>query len=119
MRFSGFEPIKTALKDIPKTLDANGRRALEEVGQDLQNQAIFRAPLDLGALRGSGYIETHRLKSMVTVGFAERYALRMHEDMEYTPQEPGTGPKYLTGPLKEREERYHKHITDAIRIDRR
>lgn len=101
-------------KLIAKTKDVNPK-VLMEIGMHLESEASQKAPIDKGDLRASSTTEQTG-PATVRVAFTERYALVMHEDMNYRPQEPGTGPKYLTGPLRANERKYMQKIVDAHRV---
>jgi hypothetical protein len=74
------------------------------------------APLDEGDLRASGNTIPSNPQSLeALVGFDTPYALRMHEDLTYNPQEPGTGPKYLENPARANQKKYIDHIANEMR----
>ena len=93
------------------------KSALDKSALDLLSKAVQLAPLDEGDLRRSGNVNPAEVNGNTieaTVGFATEYAVKMHEDLSYTPQEPGTGPKYLEQPARENERRYLDFIQEQI-----
>ena len=96
---------------------AAAKSALDKSALDLLSKAVVLAPLDEGDLRRSGNVNPAEVSGNTIeafVGFATEYAVRMHEDLSYTPQEPGTGPKYLEQPARDNERRYQDFIRDEI-----
>lgn len=55
------------------------------------------------------------LKPVVTVGYGVPYAMKMHEDMSYTPKEPGTGQKFLEVPLTQNYGKYIKLLQRGVK----
>ncbi len=114
-RIGGIDKVSRNLDRLIKQTTDVQPQVLTQIGTHLESEASQLAPLDKGDLRGSSTTELMD-RSRVRVSFTERYALVMHEDLEYKPQEPGTGPKYLTGPLKRNEQQYMRRIIDANRV---
>jgi hypothetical protein len=91
-------------------------KALNDAAFDLLSKSKKLAPLDEGDLRASGNTIPSTPQSLeAVVGFDTPYAVRMHEDLTYTPQEPGTGPKYLENPANQNAKKYRQHIQSELR----
>ncbi len=116
-RVTGLDKVAQNLSKFIAETEGITRRQLELIGNDLQSEAQNLAPLDRRFLRSSAYTDARdeRTGPVVEVGFTEIYALRMHEDMQYTPSEPGTGPKYLTKPLNMKASTYYNWLLRELR----
>ncbi len=113
-RVSGIGNAGRNLRRLLSRMESVRTPVLVEIGQHLQAEAKILAPKDKGDLRSSSYVEEE--DGVVWVGFTEKYALRMHEDMTYKAQEPGTGPKYLTKALYANERKYMQRIFNTHRV---
>jgi hypothetical protein len=89
---------------------------------DLQSKSVPLAPLapapEGGDLRASANVNPAQESGSNiegTIGYDTPYAVRMHEDLTYTPSKPGTGPKYLEAPANENKEVYKKLIRDSVK----
>ncbi len=105
---NGLKGVIRELRKVMPEKQAEARRSLEQIGQDLESKSVNLAPLDEDTLRSSA--NSHVDDLSVFVIYNTPYALRMHEDLEYTPQHSGTGPKYLTKPLRENEAKYFRKL---------
>jgi hypothetical protein len=91
-------------------------RAINDSALDLMSKSKKLAPLDEGDLRASGNTIPSTPQTLeALVGFDTPYAVRMHEDLTYTPQETGTGPKYLEAPARANQKKYIDHIANEMR----
>jgi hypothetical protein len=100
-------------------------RARIESAEDLLAKALPRTPLSAkryesdpvpGQLRASGYADHESHPDASEVGFSASYAPIVHampEDNDFTT--PGTGPRFLEGPLLENRDEYARRIKDAAR----
>jgi hypothetical protein len=95
--------------------------AVSEIAYDVAAQASTnRAPVDTDNLRANidpeVALRVDQIKGTVSknVIAATPYALVQHENMDFN-HPKGGGPKYLSGPLEERKDRYEKRIADAVR----
>jgi hypothetical protein len=103
-------------REVSQNLERASTKALNDAALDLLSKSVPLAPLDEGDLRRSGNVELATTNTLeARVGYATEYAVKMHEDLSYTPQEPGTGPKYLEQPARDNEKRYLDFIADALR----
>lgn len=114
MKLVGLENVTANLNKVIAETGAKAKSAVMDVALDLQSKAANRAPLRYGQLRASAIVEDRG--EVVRISFTEEYALRMHEDLEYRPSTPGTGPKYLSGPLQENETRYAQYIRTKAKL---
>ncbi len=104
-------------------------RGMEKAMEDLGDESEKLAPKLSGNLRASRKVKVTATKFSVTGevsysvtktnkrGWGFNYALRLHEYPKQfaDPSTPGTGPKFLSRPLKARREKYEKMIADEIR----
>lgn len=110
----GRKHLTAKLERAQKNVTSAVNKAVAEVGESLLAAAIPLTPLEHGPLRQSGYVA--HAPGEAVVGFSEPYAVYVHEmppTNHFTT--PGTGPKYLVGPLLENRERYVNHIKEAAR----
>lgn len=97
--------------------------ALNQFGEEVGTAADQVVPVDTGTLKNSRYVtppESDGDVITVSVGYggvAAPYALAVHENMSPTVHwsTPGTGPKYLENPLKERQGELPDILADAVR----
>lgn len=112
VEIKGMDKVVDELnKRIKKVGDYN-QKTLEMVALDLKGKSVELAPIDTGDLRGSGYAEIG--KHEATVGFNEPYALRQHEELDYSHPKGGQA-KYLEQPLKENTDNYIKAFEDSVK----
>ncbi len=94
-------------------------RGMQEWGEETMDEVRRRTPVDTGALRGSLMIDPYDKGSIKGVvlsagGPAKAYAVAVHEHLsEFSPPSwrgkeeihwnvPGTGPKFIENPVRER-----------------
>lgn len=133
--------IKYNLKLDPDKIRHEISAALYQFGQEVLTASQEVVPMDDGALLNSGHCDTpvdDGNEISVTVGYggtAAPYALYVHEALEgphpIDPNwswakaakagksiqwsRPGSGPKYLENPLKERQNQLPARIAEAVR----
>lgn len=110
-----IEGIDKAVKEFEKRaskIKSSTPKAMRDIGQDLLGKSVERAPVDQGDLRGSGFSEVDG--TVTTIGFTEPYALRQHEELQYTHPQGGEA-KYLERPLNENINRYVKFLEDSTK----
>lgn len=129
----GFE---LDLRDVFRGIDfmsdkiqSAAERGMERVMDDLADESDRLAPKLTGDLRSSRQVKVTTTRFSVTGeitysaistnkrGWAFNYALRLHEYPRQfaDPSTPGTGPKFLSRPLKARRMTYEQWIADEIR----
>jgi hypothetical protein len=104
--------------ELEQKVNAAGKNALDKAALDLLSKAVKLAPLDEGDLRRSGNVNPAKVSGDLieaSTGFATPYAVTMHEDLSYTPQEPETGPKYLEQPAKDNAKTYLEFIERELK----
>jgi hypothetical protein len=85
IKFLNLSEFERSLKGAKDTLDNAIAAALYQFGNNIMTEAKEKAPVDLGTLRGSGYVtlpEKTASGPVVELGFgghAESYAVIMHE----------------------------------------
>lgn len=105
--------MKSYVKQILKAVAEVNKRIVKDIALDFQSVSMSRAPLDEGDLRGSAGVSDVTIEDGETVcymGYATVYARRMHEDLTYTPQHEGTGPKYIENPGVENAKKWKTFI---------
>lgn len=112
---SSVKGMDSVMKGFNKALNImkrTSKQGITEVCLDLQGRSQNLAPIDTGDLRGSAEvrIDEEGGNPVGTLSYNTPYAKKMHEDMNYHPHEPGTGPKYMEIPLEENRYKYIKHI---------
>lgn len=128
----GFDSLERRLRDIPREIRDNARDALREEGEEIVTLAREIVPVESGDLRDSirveesgtglsqGRDEGGRFTegadvsiSIVAGGEGLEHSVAVHENpSEYDPPtwkgkqikwtKPGTGPKFIERPLRER-----------------
>jgi len=116
----GEPQLLAALELIKQTLPAQTAAALYQVGEEIMKLAKEKyVPVDLGALRASGYVKRHKEGSTFTVelgfgGASAPYALIQHENMEYN--HTTGGPKYLERPVMERAASIPRDVANKVKL---
>ena len=112
-----LEGMEDCLEGINRQLAKINQAVREEVIDaclHLRGQAVERAPIKDGFLRGSG-IEEFKETSGVFYGevsFNQPYALEQHENLFFNHPKGGEA-KYLEKPLLENQEAYIRNIRQA------
>lgn len=117
-----FKGIDKVLKEVNK-LSERYQRAMEAgtygLGQEIMTDSKQRVPIDLGALKGSGYVTSPvrtRGKIAVELGYggpAKDYAVAQHERTEYK-HETGEA-KYLENAINAASGGAAKRLIDISR----
>jgi len=132
--------VEDVIQNINKALENSGKagqKALTDVMFDAAGKMIDRTPLDMGDLRKSckvtlnnhdigqgtvsGIVKTGEagysaLSNNIEgeISFNTPYAVKMHEDLSYNPQTPGTGPKYAESVINENGSKYIEYINKKV-----
>jgi hypothetical protein len=126
------------LRDLPRRVDAEVWHEIRLIALDLLGEAIRRAPVKEGILRGSGsaHFDGQRLATGAEFGqphpqatpaaggqdtgplsaaviFNTVYAAAQHERNDYAHPKGGEA-KYLERPLAENRAQYERHIAAAV-----
>jgi hypothetical protein len=138
-----IEGLEEAAKDVPDAaakLGAEIGKALFQFAEEVMGESKLRVPVLTGTLMNTGHVEPPALEGeilSVTMGYggpAASYALYVHEALEgaVPPNpnwswfkkvarggqidwtRPGSGPKYLEMPLKEKQDQLPDRIRDAV-----
>lgn len=116
----GEEKLLLALDQIARSLPLKTNAALLQVGEEIMTNAKQNyVPVDLGALRASGYVEQRNEGStfIVELGFggpSAPYALIQHENMSFN--HTTGGPKYLERPVTERAASIPRDVANKVRL---
>lgn len=108
---TGLDGLKAKLRAMSTEVNAAAEKQLGIVCEDLRLKAVDLAPKDTGDLRGSSYAEVKGLDG--EVGFAEPYATRQHEELEY--QHKYGQAKYLEQPYEGNRDKYIALIKNAVK----
>ena len=115
----GLREVQAAIRKFAKEKPAQASEAMMDIGLTLEAESKLKAPIDEGYLRSQSNVEDGKRifrGYYVQVWYRAPYAHRMHEDMDYTPSEPGTGPKYLTGTLQKNAGKYRRFLTEKMKV---
>lgn len=90
-------------------------KAVTDATLFVQGDAVQRAPVDTGDLRGSASSRFDESPTSIegTTGFSASYALKVHEDMSMFHPRGGEA-KFLENAFTENEAKIEKYIQDAI-----
>lgn len=133
----GLDELTNNFNNIIKKMGKVNVKAFTDDCLDLLGKSVRDAPIDTGDLRGSGSLQidnsniangnkdgsitvTGAVNDMETssinglIGFSEVYAVRQHEHEEYKHPKGGQA-KYLEQPFRENEQKYIKHIAEAVK----
>lgn len=98
----------SATADARRRIRAAAVQGVQASLLHLTGEAVRRAPVDEGTLRGTGHatdVEVHGETISGEVAFATVYAQRQHEELTWEHPKGGEA-KYLEGPLKDNAQRY-------------
>lgn len=98
------------------------KKEMYQFANEVLGVSLERVPMDTGALANSGRVEPptdNGNEISVKLGYggvAVNYAWHVHENMNPNVRwsRPGSGPKYLEGPLKEVQDTFPGRIKDAV-----
>jgi hypothetical protein len=140
LRIKGLDALAKKLDNAAKTLDDAVGRAVYIFGEEVMTASKLVVPVKTGTLMNTGHVEPPRKEGdrvVVQMGYggpAAPYALYVHEALEgavppsanwsWTKAvqagkqiqwtRPGSGPKYLENPLKERQDQLPGRVKDAV-----
>lgn len=110
--------IERGLQELRRSMMAKGAQGLYEGGQVIMTDAKRRVPVDLGNLKGSGYVTapTPNEGGMhVEVGFggpAASYAIYVHEDL--SAHHPVGEAKYLENAVEAQAPAVFAHVAKRV-----
>lgn len=116
----GEAKLLAALELIKHSLPEKTNAALYRKGEEIMKLAKEKyVPVDLGALRASGYVKryTEGKTFAVELGFggpSAPYALIQHENMQYN--HTTGGPKYLERPVMEQADSIPRDIAREVKL---
>ena len=101
--------------EITAEVKRAGDKALMKAGLDLQQESGDQAPIEKGDLRGNAGIDDSELatKSEIQVGYFLPYALKQHEELDYSHPRGGNA-KFLENPFRKNWRKYGRFINEAI-----
>ena len=110
-RYDGLVEMQSRLAGIRQNILQEATRELTSFGEDIMKVSKERVPVEWGILMGTGHAEPATVEGdmlSMTIGYggpAAPYALEVHENMNPNVNwtRPGSGPKYLEGPVHEME----------------
>lgn len=101
-------------REIQGAVHRAAKKALLEVGADLQQRSSDQAPVDTGDLRGNASVDRNNLDNLqIFVGYSLPYALRQHEEINYSHPMGGKA-KFLEDPFREQRINYQMHLAKAV-----
>ena len=110
--------IQNGLTELHRAMRAKGAQGLFEAGNMIMTDAKRRVPVDLGALKGSGYVTAPTATpggTHVEVGFggpAAGYAIYVHEDL--SARHPVGEAKYLENAVEAKAQAAFAHIAKRV-----
>jgi hypothetical protein len=140
VRITGLREAVGKLQGAPKRLEGEVGRALYQFAEDVMTESKLRVPVLTGTLMSTGHVDppkTEGGKVVVDMGYggpAAPYALYVHEALEgarppnpnwswykkvarggqISWTRPGSGPKFLENPMKEKSDQLPGRVRDAV-----
>ena len=118
----GLERLQQRFQVAAPAIRAEVAQELFVFGSEVMKASLLIVPVLTGALMSTGKVEPPDFQGdevKVTLGYGDEavgYALYVHEDMSNVNfTRPGSGPKYLENPLKERQDKLPGRITEAVK----
>lgn len=126
-KLDGLEALRSKLRGVEERARRNVKAELFQFGEEVMaaskdGPSSVIVPVRTSALMTSGHVELpveNGAEISVTLGYggpAAPYALYVHEDL--TPKHwnrPGSGPKYLEVPLRDRQEQLPGRVMGAMK----
>jgi hypothetical protein len=136
MKLEGLEKVTRELNSRITKVKNVTAKGLTDISLDCLGKSVQRAPVDLGDLRGSGYVKMNgrtiargskegsissggsvgmsETKVESVIGFTEPYALKQHEDLTLKHPKGGEA-KYLEKTLDENRDKYINHLANEVK----
>jgi hypothetical protein len=111
----GVAETRKALGELARKYPQETARALHAEGLGIQANAVLRAPVDTGRLRGSAYTTPPQVTvegSRVEVGFNTDYAVFVHERTEVQ-HDPGEA-KFLENAVNDRMDGFAMRMAQRV-----
>lgn len=140
LKITGLDALAAKLHNAAKTLEDAIGREMYIFAEEVMTASKLIVPVETGTLMNTGHVELPRMHEgsvLVQMGYggpAAPYALYVHEALEgaippspnwsWTKKvarggqiawtRPGSGPKYLENPLKERQDQLPGRVKKAV-----
>jgi hypothetical protein len=123
LNVKGLDRVKDRLDEVIQRVRREVSAELYAIGEEIMAASKEVVPVDTGNLMNSGHVrlpEEFNNEINVKLGYggpAAGYALAVHENLNPNVnwKRPGSGPKYLENPLKERQDAIPGRIAAAAR----
>lgn len=131
---AGLEEATQGLQEFVDNMESGGAQGLADIALYILGEAVQRAPVDNGDLRGSGYVtldgvpyargtgpepgivvtgSVPEIATLAEVGFSEKYAADQHEQVAYSHPRGGEA-KYLESVVVESTDRILRTIAGKM-----
>lgn len=118
-----FAAVEKRMEDFASRVPIVASRVLYQFGEEVMAASKEVVPVDSGTLMSTGYVtpsEQQGDEILVTLGYggpAAPYAGIVHENLDPHVRwtRPGSGPKYLENPLKERQDGLPDRMAEAFK----
>ena len=119
----GLERLQQRFQAAAPSIQHEVEKELFQFGEEVMAASKLIVPVDTGALMSTGHVDlpvTSGNEVTVKLGYggpAADYALYVHENMNANVNwtRPGSGPKYLEGPIRQRQDKLPGRITEAVK----
>lgn len=119
----GLERLQQRFQAAAPKIREEVARELYVFGTEVMEASLRVVPVKTGALMNTGKVDLPVYDGdevSVKIGYGDEavgYALYVHENMSTTVNwtRPGSGPKFLEAPLKERQDKLPGRITEAVK----
>ena len=119
----GLERLQQRFQAAAPKIREEVARELYVFGTEVMEASLRVVPVKTGALMNTGKVDPPVYDGdevSVKIGYGDEavgYALYVHENMSTTVNwtRPGSGPKFLEAPLKERQDKLPGRITEAVK----
>jgi len=119
---TGLDAMQSKMDQLMPAITREVSEELYVFANDVKEASQMVVPVDTGALMNSATVKGPNKEGdviTVTIGYggvAVGYALKVHEDLDphIRWKRPGSGPKYLENPLKERQEKLPQFLAQAV-----
>jgi len=123
MDLQGLDTLRARIAAAVPVAEQEATAELYAFAEEVMTASKEVVPVDTGALMNTGHVQAPVRDGdtmMVTLGYGDEavgYAIYVHENLDPNVHwtRPGSGPKYLENPLKERQDSLPGRILAAYR----
>lgn len=117
IKVEGLSALKRAMMAVSRKYNRGYQAGLREALQVVLDSATYYAPMDIGYLRSTGFIELtgSGFNTRGYVGFYAEYAMYVHENVHHNFKTPGTCAKFLEKAIERHKRTVPRMLAESMR----